>query len=226
MPSSASLCPFTYLHTCCFPNQLHFSAHFHPQAVPDIPSLPLSFHLHLLVPVAPNYSFPCLLCNIALLSCSLLMNVWSDIQSGANSQPQISGSSIAQKLQNSSGMWGCEGADCEFLFIQIQNIDWCRSYRIPDDCSPSHFCLFWRGAISTEVPPSPMFFVLVTTSWHNLPDDILISDDMFLRLSVYKSICWWKRKKGFLDCCAFRQNGNLPLAVTLHGTRTKMITET
>lgn len=66
-------------------------------------------------------------------------------------------------------MWG---ADCEFLFIPIQNTDR-RSYHIPDDCSPRHFWLFWRGAISTEVPPPPRFLcswppahtICLMTSW-------------------------------------------------------------
>lgn len=67
---------------------------------------------------------------------------------------------------------------------------WCWSHHIPDDCTSITF-------LALLCPPPLPFCVLVTRSWHNFPDDILVRNDTFLSLTVNKAVCWWKGKKVF-----------------------------
>lgn len=71
---------------------------------------------------------------------------------------------------------------------------WCWFYHIADNCTSITFLALLH---CTLLP----FSVLVTRSWHNFPDDVLVRNGTFLSLTVNKSHSWWKGKKSLRLFC-------------------------
>lgn len=104
--------------------------------------------------------------------------------------------------QISSGTWD----------TQFRARTWGGSCPIPAACTSITI-------LAVPYPPPLPFWVLVTRSWHNFPDDTLVRNDTFLSLAVNKSVCWWRRKKSpfRLFCFPPRQESSFCLCPLAQG---------